>query len=181
VKDDVADLIRELAVEHGVALERDDPILMLQTATRRILQHVLEDAQASQVEALANHRAELELATAKWHEDSKTTSAKFLQHVPTAIASSVGTELNKAALGALSRLEHALDRHENALARSTLACALATAMAVLAAAAFLWASVPAHEHRDNRDHVPVATEHFTHASLSSAQRRPSSAGGPRCE
>lgn len=146
--DGIKELIREIAAQHGVAVDRDDPILILHTATRIIVQDALRQAQQDAEQALAQHRSELELAAAKWHEDSKRTAAQFLQHVPTAIASSTGAELNKAASTALSQLEQALDRHEKALTRSTLACALAAAVAVLAAATFLWASEPKPERSD---------------------------------
>jgi hypothetical protein len=143
VNDDVSDMIRELAVEHGVALERGDPILVLQTATRRILEGVLRRAEQAQSEALKQHRSELEAAAAKWHEDSKRTASQFLQHVPASIASGVSAELHKAASAAVLQLEHALQRHNKALARATLTCALSAAVAVLAAATFVWASVGA--------------------------------------
>ena len=141
MSDDVNDLIRELAVEHGVALDRGDPILVLHTATRRILEGVLRQAQQAQAEALKQHRSELEAAAAKWHEDSKRTAAEFLQHVPVSIASGVSTELRKAASTAVGELEQALERHNKALSRATLTCALSAAVAVLAAATFVWASL----------------------------------------
>lgn len=143
MNDDVNELIRELAVEHGVALDRGDPILVLQTATRRILEGVLRQAQQAQVEALKEHRSELEAAAAKWHEDSKRTAAQFLQHVPASIASGVGTELRNAASASVQQLEHALERHNKALSRATLTCALSAAVAVLAAATFVWTSLGA--------------------------------------
>lgn len=144
------DLIRELAVDHGVALDRGDPILVLQTATRRILEGVLRQAQQAQAEALKQHRSELEAAAAKWHADSKRTASEFLQHVPTTIAAGVGAELNKAASAAVRQLEEALDRHTKALARATLTCALAAAVAMLAAAAFVWLSLGAPSHPETR-------------------------------
>ena len=143
MNDDVNDLIRELAVEHGVALDRGDPILVLQTATRRILEGVLRQAEQAQSEALKQHRSELEAAAAKWHEDSKRTASQFLQHVPASIASGVSAELRKAASAAVLQLEHALERHNKALARATLTCALSAAVAVLAAATFVWTSLGA--------------------------------------
>jgi hypothetical protein len=158
VKDDVNDLIRELAVEHGVALDRGDPILVLQTATRRILEGVLRQAEQAQSEALKQHRSELEAAAAKWHEDSKRTASQFLQHVPTSIASGVSAELRKAASAAVLQLEHALERHNKALARATLTCALSAAVAVLAAATFVWASLgaPAHPKARSADIACIA-------------------------
>lgn len=150
MNDDISDMIRELAVEHGVALERGDPILVLQTATRRILEGVLRQAQQAQSEALKQHRSELEAAAAKWHEDSKRTASQFLQHVPASIASNVSAELHKAASAAVRGLEQSLERHNRALARATLTCALSAAVAVLAAATFVWTSVGAPDRLETR-------------------------------
>ncbi len=155
MNDDVTDLIRELAVEHGVALDRGDPILVLQTATRRILENVLRQAEQAQSEALKQHRSELEAAAAKWHEDSKRTASQFLQHVPVSIASGVSTELRKAASAAVEGLEQALERHNKALSRATLTCALSAAVAMLAAATFVWASFGA-PHRPQKRSEEIA-------------------------
>jgi hypothetical protein len=140
VNDDVSDLIRELAVEHGVALDRSDPIVVLHTATRRIVEGVLREAQQAQTEALKQHRSELESAAAKWQQDSKLTASQFLQHVPMSIAAGVSAELHKAASAAVLQLDQALERHNKVLARATLTCALSAAVALLAAATFVWAS-----------------------------------------
>lgn len=179
MNDDIAELIRELAVEHGVALDRSDPILVLQTATRRILERVLAQANAAQSEAMKQHRSELELAAAKWHEDSKRTASQFLQHVPATIASNISAELNKAASASVLQLERALERHEKAMALSALTCALAAAVVVLAAAAFVWASAGTREHRDRGSHVSVSALESISAEL--ARRDGSSHGGrPTC-
>lgn len=143
MNDDVNDLIRELAVEHGVALDRGDPILVLQTATRRILEGVLRQAQQAQSEALKQHRSELEAAAAKWQQDSKSTASEFLQHVPMAIAAGVSAELHKAASAVVLQLEQAIERHNKALARATITCALSAAVAIVAAATFVWAGLGA--------------------------------------
>ena len=145
MNEDVSELIRELAVEHGVALDKGDPILVLVTATRRILDGVLRQAQQAQSEALKQHRSELEAAAAKWHEDSKRTAAQFLQHVPASIASGASAELHKAASTAVLQLEQSLERHNKALARATFTNALSAAVAVLAAAAFVWTSFDARD------------------------------------
>jgi hypothetical protein len=140
VNDDVSELIRELAVEHGVALDRSDPILVLHTATRRIVEGVLRQAKEAQAEALKQHREELEVAAAKWQQDSKKTAAEFVQHVPMSVAAGVGAELHKAALAAVFQLEQALERHNKVLGRATITCALSAAVALVAAATFVWVS-----------------------------------------
>jgi hypothetical protein len=158
VNEDVSELIRELAVEHGVALDRSDPILVLHTATRRIIEGVLRQAQQAQAEALKQHREELEAAAAKWQQDSKNTAAQFLQNVPMSIASGVSAELHKAASGAVLQLEQALDRHNKVLARATIACALSAAVALVAAATFVWMSErPSNRAESRREDVAFIT------------------------
>ncbi|HEX7479603.1 MAG TPA: hypothetical protein VF331_17490 [Polyangiales bacterium] len=49
--DDASELIREIAAAHGVALDRDDPVLILQTATRKILQDTRSKQVAGRCEA----------------------------------------------------------------------------------------------------------------------------------
>ena len=157
MNDDVTDLIRELAVEHGVALDRSDPILVLQTATRRILEGVLRQAQQAQAEALKQHRLELESAAAKWQLDSKRTASEFLQHVPASIVSNLSAELHRGASAAVVQVEQALERHNRALGRATLTCALSAAVAMLAAATFVWASFGASSRVETpHEHVGMA-------------------------
>lgn len=155
MNDDVSELIRELAVEHGVALDRSDPILVLHTATRRIIEGVLRQAQQTQAESLKQHREELEAAASKWQQDSKNIASQFLQHVPMSIASGVSAELHKAASAAVLQLEQALERHNRVLARATIACALSAAVALVAAATFVWASAHLSNHPETR-REPVA-------------------------
>lgn len=178
--DAIKDLIREIAAQHGVAVDRSDPILILHTATRIILQDALRQAQQDAERTLAQHRSELELAAAKWQQDSKRTAAEFLQHVPTAMASSVGAELNKAASHAVSQLEQAVARHEKALVLSTWACALAAALAVLAAAVFVWVSVSPLERPRPRDYAAGSAQTSVDMPRVSRDRESPSGGGPRC-
>lgn len=148
MSDEVGDLIRELAVEHGVALDRSDPILVVQTATRRILQLALKDAQTAQAEALAQHRSELELVAAKWQADSKRAAAQLLEGADETIAASIARQMDQAAQRAAAGVGVVVGAHEKALARSTLTCALAAAVAVLAAAAFTWTANQTFERLD---------------------------------
>jgi transcriptional activator TraM len=134
MKNDAIDLIREITAEHGVALDRSDPVLILQTATKRILQEALEQAEKATSEALAQHRAELELASSKWQADSRRAASQFVNEVQGAIATRVAGEIDRATSVATTRIAHALDAHEKALARSSLVCALAAGITVLGSA-----------------------------------------------
>lgn len=56
MSDRVDDLIGEVARKHGVAIGRDDPILVLQTINERLLQ----DSSAAQQALLDAYKEELE-------------------------------------------------------------------------------------------------------------------------
>jgi hypothetical protein len=140
MNDDALDLIREIAAEHGVALDRSDPVLILQTATRKILQDALVQSRQAMDEAMAQHRSELELAASKWQSDAKRAATQMVQDVQVATRSTAASEVSEAAKAAGTRLEQSFARHEKALARSTLTCVLAAAIVVLAGAALLWMS-----------------------------------------
>ena len=60
--DKIEELIREIAVKHGIAVGRDDPILILQTINTRLMQ----DSQAAQQEILDRFKEELEAIAHRW-------------------------------------------------------------------------------------------------------------------
>ena len=79
--DKLEPLIREIAAQHGVALGRDDPILILQTINERLL----EDSAAAQQELLDRFKAELEAIAQRWGEDARVKAERTLN---TALAAS---------------------------------------------------------------------------------------------
>jgi len=133
--DDVRALIAQLAVEHGVALDPSDPILIVQTATTKIVQRLLQRAEAHYDQTLASHREKLELSASKWHADSERTAGKLVEGLRGTVAEHVGREVDTAAQAAATRLVQVRSRHEKSLARASLACALSAAVALLAAGA----------------------------------------------
>lgn len=71
---DVDELIREIALTHGVAVGRDDPIMILATANRRLI----EATQKSQEDLLARYKSELERVAASWGNDAAAKAEKVL-------------------------------------------------------------------------------------------------------
>jgi hypothetical protein len=65
--DPVEELIREIAAKHGIAVSRDDPILILQTINTRLLQ---DSAKAQQV-MLDQYKEELEALALRWGNDAR--------------------------------------------------------------------------------------------------------------
>jgi cell division septum initiation protein DivIVA len=72
--DPIEDLIREIAAKHGIAVSRDDPILILQTINTRLLQ---DSAKAQQV-MLDQYKEELEALALRWGNDARDKAERIL-------------------------------------------------------------------------------------------------------
>jgi hypothetical protein len=71
---ELEELIKEIAVKHGIALGRDDPILILQTLNNRLLQA----SQKAQQALLDQYKAELEDLSLRWSTDTKEKAERIL-------------------------------------------------------------------------------------------------------
>jgi cell division septum initiation protein DivIVA len=72
--DPIDELIKEIAGKHGVAVSRDDPIMILQTINARLL----EDSAKAQQAMLERYREELEALSARWSSDAKEKAERVL-------------------------------------------------------------------------------------------------------
>ncbi len=72
--DPIDQLIRDIAAKHGVAVGRDDPILILQTINAQLL----EDGQRAQRALLQTHKEELEAIAQRWGSDAKDKAERIL-------------------------------------------------------------------------------------------------------
>lgn len=72
--DQIEDLIREIAAKHGIAVARDDPILVLQTINNRLLQ----DSAAAQQAQLDRFKEEMEDISLRWQTDAKEKAERIL-------------------------------------------------------------------------------------------------------
>lgn len=72
--DQIEDLIKEIAVKHGIAVGRDDPILILQTINNRLLQ----DGVKAQQEILDQFKEQLEVLAMRWSEDAKNKAERIV-------------------------------------------------------------------------------------------------------
>lgn len=70
----VEDLIKEIAVNHGIAVGRDDPIMILQTINARLMQ----DSQKAQQDMLDTFKSELEEMSHRWSIDAKEKAERIL-------------------------------------------------------------------------------------------------------
>lgn len=140
--DQIEDLIREIAAKHGIAVARDDPILVLQTINNRLLQ---DSAKAQQVQ-LDAYKEEMEVVAHRWAMDAKEKAERILNaslnasndamaKVMHASAEAARTSVQADIDAALARLALPVrDAHRIALMNVT-----ASVVTLLAAAIALWA------------------------------------------
>jgi nucleoid DNA-binding protein len=74
VQIDVDELIKEIAAKHGIAVSRDDPILVMQTINNRLMQ---DSSKAQQVQ-LDHYKEELEALALRWGTDAKSKAECIL-------------------------------------------------------------------------------------------------------
>ena len=141
--DPIEALIQDIAVKHGVAVGRDDPILILQTLHERLLQ----DAATAQQDRLDRFQEALEASAQRWGEEAREQAQKTLN---AALAASREAMANAMRGGAELTAETV--RHETEVALAPLAAALrdarrvtrmnlvAAGMTLFAAGLALWAT-----------------------------------------
>lgn len=72
--DKIEETIKEIAAKHGIAVGRDDPILILQTINERLMQ----DSAAAQQEILDRFKEEMEAIAHRWGDDAKNKAERTL-------------------------------------------------------------------------------------------------------
>ena len=68
------DLLKEIAAIHGVGISRDDPLLILQTLNKRLM----EDSAKIQQEMLERFKEEIEVLAKRWSDEAKNKAEKIL-------------------------------------------------------------------------------------------------------
>jgi len=139
--DNVDELIKEIAVKHGIAVSRDDPILILQTINNRLMQ----DSEKAQQAMLDQYKEELEALALRWGVDAKDKAERILNASLLASKDAMGEimqESAKATAAAMrSEIESALTIVANNLrAARTIGIlnVVASCITMLASAVALW-------------------------------------------
>jgi hypothetical protein len=143
MSDQIEDLIREIAAKHGIAVARDDPILVLQTINNRLLQ----DSATAQQAQLTQFKEELEGVSLRWQMDAKDKAERILNAALTAGKTAVEKILMDSATSnaklARTELERVMEqviqrtRESRQTALINLAASCLTIMAVTLIAWFL--------------------------------------------
>lgn len=142
--EDVDGLIKEIAVKHGIAVSRDDPILILQTLNNRLMQ----DSGAAQQALLDSYKEEMEALALRWGLDA-TDKAERIVNVSLlagkeAMAGIMRDSAQATATAMRSEIDSALGLiANNLLATRTLAIlnVVAACITLFAAAIALWVAL----------------------------------------
>lgn len=142
--DPVEELIKEIAARHGIAVSRDDPILVLQTINSRLMQ---DSAKAQQVQ-LDHYKEELESLALRWGNDAKGKAERIVNASLAASKEAMGQILQDAAKATTASLRAEMDAALAGVAapirdarRIAMLNVVASCITLLAAAVALWVTL----------------------------------------
>ncbi len=92
-RDRVDALIQEIAVTHGIAVSRNDPIMILQTINMRLL----DDSAQAQQALLDAYKQELEGLNQQWSNHAKAMADRVLNASLAASKDAMATQMHAAA------------------------------------------------------------------------------------
>ena len=134
--DKINDLIRTVAVKHGVAVGRDDPILILHTLNEELG----KQNEAAMIALFERHKEELEAMAGRWSGESKSMAERIINAALVAGTQTMNESMSKSAAGAIESLRQEISAtlshvdEQNARARWVALLNIAAAMITLAAA-----------------------------------------------
>ncbi len=126
-------LLREVAAEHGVPLEPDDPIVVLHTAISHIVSDASSRCEQGLHSALSHQAAEIEMLTSRLQEGLSGAARQLIRDIKIQTRAAIEDGSEAVTTPAMAKQAALLADHRRALARSTLVCTVASAVAVAAA------------------------------------------------
>ncbi|WP_036242762.1 conjugal transfer protein TraM [Methylobacter luteus] len=112
--DKIEETIKEIAAKHGIAVGRDDPILILQTINERLMQ----DSATAQQEILDRFKEEMESIAHRWGDDAKNKAERTLNAALTVSRETMLTTMQDGAKAAAESLRHEVESTTTRLASS---------------------------------------------------------------
>ncbi|EDP8962494.1 conjugal transfer protein TraM [Salmonella enterica subsp. enterica] len=145
MSDQIEELIREIAAKHGIAVGRDDPVLILHTINARLM----ADSAAKQEEILAAFKEELEGIAHRWGEDAKAKAERMLNAALAASKDAMAKVMRDSAAQAAEAIRREIDDGLGRQLAAKVADArrvammnmIAGGMVLFAAALAVWASL----------------------------------------
>lgn len=144
MSDPIDALIMEIAVKHGIAVSREDPILVLHTINSRLM----EDSMRAQQEQLESYRLQMEDVSLRWARDAKEKAERIVNASLEASRETLSDGLDHATKAAADTLRRELDaalakamRPVRAASRIAALNFGAAAITLAAAAAVVWTTL----------------------------------------
>ena len=133
MSDSMDELITEITGKHGVAVGRDDPIMIVHTMNARMLE---ENAKAQQA-MLDRYKEEFEALSARWSSDAKERAERILSVSLNASRNTMQKVAKESAAAMRVEVDTALSRVDGALRQARVVGMLnviASCVALIAAA-----------------------------------------------
>ena len=105
MSDSIEALIQEITLAHGVALDRKDPLLMLQTMSTRLM----NDNTKAQEAMLHQYKEELEGIALRWGREAEEKSERILNAVLEASKETMATLLQNSAKSTVLAIKKEVD------------------------------------------------------------------------
>jgi hypothetical protein len=141
MNEETDELIKEIAVKHGIAVGRDDPIIILQTINNRLMR----DSQKAQQDMLDQFKSELEAMSLRWSIDAKDKAERILNASLAASKDAMGQvmleEAKVTATSVRAEIDDALSHvtiNIRDARRISIFNVMASCITMLAAAVALW-------------------------------------------
>lgn len=141
MSDQIEELIKEIAAKHGIAVSRDDPILVLQTINNRLMQ----DSSKAQRDQLDQYKEELEGLALRWGNDAKGMAERILNASLAASKEAMNTRMQEGAKAMTTAVRAEIDAALASVAIPILDAGrigklnvIASCITLLAAAVALW-------------------------------------------
>jgi len=142
--DKIEDTIKAIAIRHGIAVSRDDPILVLQTMNDRLMQ----DSRAAQERILEGFKSEIEAIAHRWSEDAKDKAEKTLNAALSASKEAMRQGMKQGTHASIETLRREFEGNATMLSgairearRVSILNMVAASLAVLAALIALWSAM----------------------------------------
>lgn len=106
---EVEEIIKEIAIRHGIAVGRDDPIMVLRT----INEILLKDSMTAQAEILSVFKSELEEAANRWDLAANEKAEKMLNISLNASKKAMSSMLDAGVKSAIEEIHSSLKADKN--------------------------------------------------------------------
>ncbi len=132
------DLLKEIAAIHGVGVTPDDPLLIIQTMNKRLM----EDSAKAQQEMLDRYKEEMEALAKRWTDQAKDKAEKILNAALDASQKMMAKAAQDGGSSVAAVIKNEIDGSVNRAVRTlrglVIANVIAAAITLIAAFLTLW-------------------------------------------